>query len=254
MQSWPRRRSGGGLRPLSNATERRIVCYISDRIGLGADYGGAVGVKLEAMRVAGLLARTRWAIEAGVDWIQIREKNLGGALLAQLARVAVANAGMAGRPQPRTRVIVNDRLDVAVAAGAGGVHLGRESLPVREVFKWREKEISGSDALANFWIGASCHSLEEARVAADDGADYLIFGPVFETPSKIKFGAPLGIERLRQVCSQIRIPVLAIGGISLANAAKCFEAGAAGIAAIRLFQEVESAQELRQRIAVLRSS
>jgi thiamine-phosphate pyrophosphorylase len=254
MQSWPRRRSGGGLRPLSNATERRIVCYISDRIGLGADYGGAVGAKLEAMRVAGLLPRIRWAIEAGVDWIQIREKDLGGALLAQLARVAVAHARAARGIEPRTRVIVNDRLDVAVAAGAGGVHLGRESLPVREVFSWREKEKSRRAGPTDFLIGASCHSLEEARVATGDGADYLIFGPVFETPSKIKFGAPLGIERLRQVCSQIRIPVLAIGGISLANAAKCFEAGAAGIAAIRLLQEVESAQELRQRIAVLRSS
>jgi thiamine-phosphate pyrophosphorylase len=254
MRSWLRRRSGGGLRPLSNATERRIVCYITDRIGLSTDSGGAVGAELAAMRVAALLARFRWAIEAGVDWIQIREKNLGGALLAQLARVAVANAGMAGRPEPRTRVIVNDRLDVAVAAGANGVHLGRESLPVREVFTWREKEKSVRGGLADFLIGASCHSLEEARAAADDGADYLIFGPVFETPSKIKFGAPLGIERLRQVCGEVPIPVLAIGGISLANAARCFDAGAAGIAAIRLLQEVESAQELRQRIAVLRSS
>jgi thiamine-phosphate pyrophosphorylase len=254
MRSLPRKRSGGGLRPLSNATERRILCYISDRIGLGADCGGAVGAELEAMRVAALLARIRWTVEAGVDWIQIREKDLSGALLAQLARVAVANSGMAGRREPRTRVIVNDRLDVAVAAGAGGVHLGRESLPVREVFSWREKEKSQRAGLADFLIGASCHSLEEARVAAGDGADYVIFGPVFETPSKIRFGAPLGIERLREVCSQTRIPVLAIGGISLANAAKCLEAGAAGIAAIRLFQEVESAQELRERIAGLRSS
>jgi thiamine-phosphate pyrophosphorylase len=250
MRSWLRRRSGGGLRPLSNATERRIVCYISDRIGLGADCDGVVGAELEVARVARLLEQIRWAIEAGVDWIQIREKDLGGNQLAELARGAVA----AGGGERRVRVIVNDRLDVAVAAGAGGVHLGRESLPVREVFSWREKEKSGRAGLADFLIGASCHSLEEARVACEDGADYVIFGPVFETPSKVKFGAPLGIERLREVCSQIRIPVLAIGGISLANAANCFEAGAAGIAAIRLFQEVESVQELRERIAGLRSS
>ena len=94
--------------------------------------------------------------------------------------------------------------------------------------------------------------LEEARAAALDGVDYLIFGPVFETPSKMRFGAPLGIDRLREVCAEIRIPVLAIGGISLANAGRCFEAGVAGIAAIRLFQDVGSAAELRERVEALR--
>ncbi len=99
-------------------------------------------------------------IEARVDWIQIREKDLSGKQLAELTRKAVAAA--AGR---RTRVIVNDRLDVAVAAGAGGVHLGRESLPVREVVAWREKEKTARAELADFLIGASCHSLAEARAA-----------------------------------------------------------------------------------------
>jgi thiamine-phosphate pyrophosphorylase len=250
MRSWLRRRFGVELRPLSNAAERRIFCYISDRLGLGADLGGGVGAELEDARGTSLLERMRWAIEAGVDWIQIREKDLGGGRLAELARGVVVAAGV----ERRTRVIVNDRLDVAVAAGAGGVHLGRESLPVGEVFSWREREKSGRAGLTDFLIGASCHSLEQARVAAGDGADYLIFGPVFETPSKMKFGASLGIERLREVCDEVRIPVLAIGGISLANAASCFEAGAAGIAAIRLFQEVESVQELRDRIGELRLS
>ena len=250
MRSWLRRRSGAGLRPLLKRAERRIFCYITDRLGLAADLGGTVGAKLEDARGASLLERMRWAIEAGVDWIQIREKDLGGERLAELARGVVVAAGV----ERRTRVIVNDRLDVAVAAGAGGVHLGRESLPVGEVFSWREREKSGRAGLTDFLIGVSCHSLEEARVAAADGADYLILGPVFETPSKKKLGAPLGIERLREVCAEIRIPVLAIGGISLANAAKCFEAGAAGIAAIRLFQEVESVQELCDRIAGLRLS
>jgi thiamine-phosphate pyrophosphorylase len=244
MRSWPRRRSGGGLWPLSNATERRILCYITDRIGLAADFGGATGAELEAARVERLLERIRWAIDGGVDWIQIREKDLGGAQLAELARGAVAAVG-AGT---RSRVIVNDRLDVAVAARAGGVHLGHQSLPVREVFSWRAKERIARAELADFLIGASCHSLEDARAAASDGADYLIFGPVFETPSKMKFGAPLGIERLREVCREIQIPVLAIGGINLANAANCFEAGAAGIAAIRLFQDAKNAEELRERI------
>lgn len=247
MRSWPRRRSGGGLWPLSNGTERRILCYITDRMGLAADFGGAAGAEVE---VARLLERIRWAIDGEVDWIQIREKDLGDAQLAALARGAVAALG-AGQ---RSRVIVNDRLDVAVAAGAGGVHLGRESLPVREVAAWRAKERIARPELAEFLIGTSCHSLEDARAAATAGADYLIFGPVFETPSKIKFGAPLGIDRLREVCTAIRIPVLAIGGIDLANAGKCFEAGAAGIAAIRLFQDAKSAEELRARIEASRFS
>ena len=251
MRSWRRRRSGGGLCPLLNGTERRILCWVTDRLGLGGDLGGAAGEELEAARVARLLERIRWAIDAGVDWIQIREKDLGGGRLAELARGAVA----AGRVKERgSRVIVNDRLDVAVAAGAGGVHLGRESLPVREVAAWRAKEKTARAGLADFLIGVSCHGLDEAREAALDGADYLIFGPVFETPSKMKFGAPLGIEKLRAACGEIRIPVLAIGGISLANAGRCFEAGAAGIAAIRLFQDVKSAEELRMRVGALRVS
>ena len=244
MPSWLRRRSGGGRRPLSSATEPRILCYITDRKGLGADSGSA---EPETARVARLTARIRMAIEAGMGWIQIREKDLSGKELVELTRATVAAA--AGS---RTRVIVNDRLDVAVAVGAGGVHLGRESLPVREVVSWREKEKRARAGLADFWIGASCHSLPETRAAADDGADYVIFGPVFETPSKIRFGAPLGIERLREVCSELRIPVLAIGGVSMANAAKCFESGAAGIAAIRLFQDAANLDELRGRAEALR--
>jgi thiamine-phosphate pyrophosphorylase len=251
MRSWLRRRSGGGLWPLSNGTERRILCYITDRMGLGADSGGAVVAELEAARVTRLLERIRWAIDGEVDWIQIREKDLGAAQLAELARGAVAAARGNG---PRSRVIVNDRLDVASAAAAGGIHLGRESLPVHEAAAWRAKERDARAELADFLIGASCHSLEDARRAALDGADYLIFGPVFETPSKLKFGAPLGIERLHAVCDEIRIPVLAIGGIDLANAGKCFEAGAAGIAAIRFFQDAKRAGELQALVAALKVS
>ena len=198
--------------------------------------------------MARLIARIRWAIEAGVDWIQIREKDLGGGSLRNW-RAGLWRRGGKGR---RTRVIVNDRLDVAVAAGAGGVHLGRESLPVREVAAWRAKEKTARADLADFLIGASCHSLEEARAAAWDGADYLIFGPVFETPSKMKFGAPLGIEKLREVCGEIRIPVLAIGGISWRTRRSVLRQARRGLRRFGLFQDAANMDELRRRIEALR--
>jgi thiamine-phosphate pyrophosphorylase len=88
----------------------------------------------------------------------------------------------------------------------------------------------------DFLIGYSCHSLESARAAERGGADYIFFGPVFATPSKSAFGAPQGIERLREVCASVAIPVLAIGGVNLENTRDCITAGAAGFAAIRLFQ------------------
>jgi thiamine-phosphate pyrophosphorylase len=228
---------------LLSGTERRILCYATDRAAIPAVAGIS---EPEPEQIARLGAKIRAAIAAGVDWVQIREKDLSGRQLAELTRATVAAA--VGR---RTRVIVNDRLDVALAAGAGGVHLGRESLPVREVVSWREKEKAARTTMADFLIGASCHSLAEARAAADDGADYIIFGPVFETPSKMQFGAPLGIERLREVCGEIRIRVLAIGGITEANAAECFRAGARGIAAIRLFQGTNDAEEMIRRVAQL---
>ncbi|MBI3485067.1 MAG: thiamine phosphate synthase, partial [Acidobacteria bacterium] len=99
--------------------------------------------------------------------------------------------------------------------------------------------------------GASCHSLAEAQAAERDGAHYLIFGPVFSTPSKSQFGAPQGIARLEEACRAVRIPVLAIGGITLDNAHECLRAGAAGIAAIRLFQD---ASDLPALVSSLRKA
>jgi thiamine-phosphate pyrophosphorylase len=143
-----------------------------------------------------------------------------------LARFAVAETRPAG-----VRVFINDRLDVALAAGAAGVHLGEKSLPLEKIVGWRL-----SAWRQEFLIGVSCHSQESARAAGQGGADYIFFGPVFATPSKAAFGPPQGIERLREVCSSVKIPVLAIGGINLENTQVCLQAGAAGIAAIRLFQ------------------
>jgi thiamine-phosphate pyrophosphorylase len=168
----------------------------------------------------------RRAVSAGIHWIQIREKDLGGSSLAELTRFAIAETRGTS-----VRVLVNDRLDVALAANAAGVHLGEKSVPLEAVTSWRSRA-----GRPDFLIGVSCHSLESARVAERGGADYIFFGPVYATPSKAAFGAPQGIERLTEVCAAVAIPVLAIGGVNSKNADDCTGAGAAGIAAIRMFQ------------------
>lgn len=204
---------------------KRILCYVTDRRSLaGASGEGAESVS----QLGGVVSR---AIAAGVDWIQIREKDLNGAALFELVRDAVERA--AGR----TRVIVNDRLDVALAAGAGGVHLGERSLPAESAVRWLRAPENTARLSDCFLVGVSCHALEAALAAERAGADYVIFGPVFETPAKKLFGPPQGLGLLADVCRQVRIPVLAIGGITLENAASCISAGAGGIAAIRLFQD-----------------
>lgn len=201
--------------------EPPILCYVTDS---GALPGG----------VAALPGVVRAALRAGVDWIQIREKHLAARQVAELTRTAVQEARAAGK---QSKILVNDRLDVALAAGADGVHLGGGSLPAAEVQAWLERERGRLKLAADFLMGRSCHSREEAQQAERDGASYVIFGPVYATPSKAQYGAPQGVERLREVCSAVRIPVLAIGGITADNARACLQAGAAGIAAIRLFQE-----------------
>jgi thiamine-phosphate pyrophosphorylase len=132
---------------------------------------------------------------------------------------------------------VNDRLDVALAARADGVHLGGSSLPVVEVRAWLRREGARLEVTEDFLVGRSCHSMAEAQQAEGDGASYIIFGPVYATPSKAHYGAPQGLERLAEVCRAVQIPVLAIGGITAENARACLQAGAAGIAAIRMFQD-----------------
>jgi len=217
-----------------------ILCCVSDRKALASP------------DTATLLSVMRRAIAAGIDWLQIREKDMPARALVALAREAVAAAQGSA-----TRILINGRLDVAVAAGAGGVHLGSDALPLAEVAAWCAKNVSGfvppTSALAPlssaFLVGASCHSLAEAQAVEGDGAHYIFFGPVYSTPSKMQFGAPQGLVRLQEVCRAVRIPVLAIGGITLDNAHECLRAGAAGIAAIRLFQESE---DLRKVVSELR--
>jgi thiamine-phosphate pyrophosphorylase len=217
----------------SHDSGRPIVCYVSDRKALAAP------------RPEGcVLDKVRAAVDAQADWIQIREKDLPTGELLNLVRGAIrAIEAAASRPF----VIVNDRLDIALAARAGGAHLGRESIPVHEAVHW----CRGGNAPAEFLIGVSCHHINEARDAEIAGASYLFFGPVFDTPSKKAFGPPQGIARLAHICQTVRIPVIAIGGVNEENAVECMKAGAAGIAAIRLFQEPSDPSALRDSIAAL---
>jgi len=195
-----------------------------------------------------LLSKIEAAAAGGVDWIQIREKDLSGRDCALFTREARQRAAKSqANDGPRTRIVVNDRLDVALTENADGVHLGEKSLPAAEA----KRLVAEGGERSDFIVGVSCHSLEAARSAARGGADYLFFGPVFATPSKAAFGAPQGLERLATVCREISIPVLAIGGITLENASACFAAGALGIAAIRLFQDAQDVSSLVQSLRKL---
>lgn len=208
-----------------------ILCYVTDRRSLAPEPGATPEHALAEL--------AEQAARAGVDWVQIREKDLGSRALFTLTSAIVKRAAPA-------RVLVNDRLDVAVAAGAAGVHLGGDSLPTGVVARWCKQR-----AHEGFSVGQSCHTIEQARAAERNGADYVIFAPVFATPSKLRYGPPQGVERLRELCRTLGIPVIAIGGITPENAAQCIAAGAAGVAAIRWFQQPG---ELAARVAALRSA
>jgi thiamine-phosphate pyrophosphorylase len=158
---------------------------------------------------------TARAVRDGIEMIQVREKDLSARELLDLVyKVRDLAAGT------RTRVLVNDRLDIAQAAGIDGVHLPANGLPPDRVRQFVQL------------LGVSTHSVEEAIAAEKAGADFIVFGPIFDSPGKDAVGLP----PLTRVVSSVRIPVLAIGGITAANSRQVLDAGAAGIAGIRLFQ------------------
>ena len=183
------------------------------------------------------------AMRGGAAMIQVRERDLGGAELLRLAVALVAAAR--GFARDRVRVVVNDRLDVALAAKAAGVHLPASGLPVVAA-----RRHTG----ARFLVGRSVHGPAEAREAEKAGADFLVCGPVFATPSKAAFGEPLGPAVLRRVVEAAHIPVWAIGGINAGNAAGLIEmpiAGVAVITAVAAAPDPEAAvRELRAALGV----
>jgi thiamine-phosphate pyrophosphorylase len=181
---------------------------------------------------ARILETIHFAVAEGVPLIQIREKNLSIQLLTAL----VADAACLTRGSS-TRLFVNDRADVAVAAGADGVHLATTSLPVKAI-----RESFPADLL----IGVSTHDLDEVQKAADEGADFAVFGPVFETPGK---GPACGSELLHYVCKAVSpFPVLALGGVNEQNWKSVIDAGAAGFAAIRSLNDPASLRKIMQAI------
>jgi len=211
---------------------RPILCYITDRSQFPGD---------EAARRQRLLDKIAEAAQSGVDYIQLREKDLAARDLEELAREAVRilhdpNLG-SGNGERSTVLLVNSRTDVALATGAGGVHLRSDDISPAEARRiWQ----CSCRASARGTISISCHQPSEVQQAAIAGADLALFAPVFDkkdSPGR----RPAGVEVLREAC-QYPIPVLALGGVTLENAAACLAAGAAGIAAIRLFQENDIAQ------------
>ena len=180
-----------------------------------------------------ILQLVRAAVDAEVTLFQIREKTLpDGVLLELTSRAAEITRGR------KTRLIVNGRPEIAWAAGADGAHLN-----VAGFYALLDKGVN-----PDFVIGLSIHSFVEAEVADALGADFVVFGPVFETESKRVYGPPQGLGKLREVAGEVEIPVLAIGGVTLENVADCFEAEASGVAAISLFNNAETMPEIVEEI------
>lgn len=222
-----------------------VLCYITDRIAFPGN---------EEARRRRLLDKIGEACRAGVDYIQLREKDLPVREIEVLAHDAVRvireNSNSAkGERRPGTVLLINSRTDVAIAARAGGVHLTADDVSPVEVRRaLKLAGVQGDEASANHVrISVSCHSVREVMRAASAGADIALLGPIFEKKDALGMRS-LGISELGEA-ARAKIPVLALGGVTLQNAESCLRAGAAGIAGIRLFQENDVADVAR----VLRS-
>ena len=191
----------------------------------------------DAPALGPLVERLTLAGQSGVDLLQIREPDLSAAALGALVREVRTRLADAGAD---ARIVVNERVDVALAAEADGVHLKSDSIPTALVRR---------HVPAAFLVGRSVHSVDEARAAEGDGADYVIFGTVFPSGSKPRGHRTAGLDALAGVAQAVQVPVLAIGGISLNTVATAADAGAAGVAAIGLFFDAAGPMEdLRGRL------
>jgi len=205
-----------------------LLYYITDR----TQFPGNEGERRER-----LLEKIAQAASRGVDFVQLREKDLPTRELEYLARAAQEKIGSSG-----TSLLINSRTDVALATTADGVHLRSKDLSPAQVRRiWR---LAGRNT--DPIIAVSCHTEVDVAAAKEKGADFVVFGPVFEKKESSEVHAN-GLEQLRVACSY-GIFILALGGVTLENARECVEAGAAGVAGIRLFQDgdvVNAVKDLR---------
>lgn len=208
------------MSPLKKDPRRWGLCVITDRTQ-------AAGRPLEEV--------TRAALAGGARAFQLREKDLEARELTELAERLLGLIRPAGG-----LLLVNDRIDVVLAVGADGAHLSQRSLPPAVA-----RRLLGQGRL----LGVSCHSLVEAAEAQEGGADFILLGPIFFTPSKAPYGAPLGLDILKQVRSQIHLPILAIGGINRTNRQEVLTAGADGVAVI---SAVMAAADVVEAVRALR--
>ncbi len=182
------------------------------------------------MQHGSFIADVQQALRGGVQAIQLREKDLDTRDLLKLAyrmrKVTVTH---------KAKLFINDRFDIALSVDADGVHLTQKSIPVEAV-----RKVVGKEML----IGVSTHSLKEAKEAEKGGADFITFGPVYRTPSKVAYGPPVGLDALEKVSGKLSIPVFALGGITISTIRKALDSGAHGVSMI---SEVFTAEDIREK-------
>ena len=204
-----------------------MLYYITDRNGFGGT---------ESERHAALLRCITEAARAGIEFIQLREKDLSSTALELLAREALH---VIRDNSADTKLLINTHADIARAVGADGVHLTADSPPAREVrAAWL------GQTRQHPLIAVSVHDVANVRAAESQGADFVVLAPIFEKAPTRANG--IGLKALRSACEASQIPVLALGGVNLINALSCLDARAAGVAGIRLFQQGDVAQTVTQ--------
>lgn len=228
-----------------------LLYYITDSLQFAGDQAGRCGR---------LLDNIHEAARCGVDLVQLRELHLSSTELEKLASEAMARIRAA---RTQTKLLINSRLDIAIASGADGVHLRSGSGSSSEISASEARNIFHKAGLPAATVAVSCHTLQEVSSAEAHGADFAVSGPVYgkviSTPGAGKQEMPgAGVANLRAICDReaaasSRMPVLALGGVNIKNAAECMHNGAAGIAAIRLFQP-ENLSELEKTVVALRKA